>query len=68
MTVIDVSVVETGDSAEARTPEAAVLAAFTLGWDAKHAAQTHGFDPTLVFEVEGEIVRTATLRTLERMS
>lgn len=67
-TAITVRVVETGDSAEARSPEAALLAAFTLGWDVKHAAGTQGFDPTLVFEVDGEVVRSASLRTLERMS
>lgn len=64
--MIEVTVIDTGDSAEAETPEAALLAARTLGHEARQAAGTWGFDPRIRFSVDGMPVRTTTLRELSR--
>lgn len=64
--LIFVRVLETGDEAEARTPEGALLAAHTLGREAKDARGIHGFDPTLTFTVDGQIIRSTTVRALAR--
>lgn len=64
--MIDVTVIETGDTAEADTPEAALLAALTIGREAKQHVARQGFNPTILFEVEGEPVRKISLRELTR--
>jgi hypothetical protein len=64
--MITVAVIETGDWADVETPEAAVVAARTLATDARDAAGTWGFDPTVTFTVDGAIVRTTTLRGMSR--
>lgn len=64
--VITVTVVDTGDNAEVDTPEAALSAALTLGREAREAAGVWGFDPHIRFDVDGEPVRVATLRSLTR--
>jgi len=65
--VIEVRIVENGARAEAATPEDAVYAAITIGREAKEQRGIQGFDPTVVFEVAGKIVRTSTLRSLARV-
>lgn len=64
--MIEVTVKETGDSATADTPEAALLAARTLGREAKAHRATQGFNPTILFSVEDAPVRSITLRELTR--
>lgn len=64
--MITVRVIDTGDWAEAETPEAAIVAARTLGADARDAAGTWGYDPTIAFEVDGSISATTTLRGMSR--
>lgn len=64
--MITVTVIDTGDEAEAETPEAAVTAALTLGWEAKRHVAIQGFDPLIKFTVDGAIVRSTTLRALTR--
>lgn len=64
--MIEVTIIDTGDTAEADTPEAALLAARTMGEEARAAARTWGYDPTIRFAVEGEPVRVTTLRELAR--
>jgi hypothetical protein len=60
--VIEVVVVETGDTAEADTPEAAILAARTMLHDARAGYQA----PTrhVRFYVDGLLVREASERSL----
>lgn len=43
--VITVTVIETGDTAEAETTADAFCAGRTMGWEAKESAATQGFDP-----------------------
>lgn len=64
--MIHVEVIETGDNAEAETPEDAVCAALTMGQDARDHARLWGFDPSIRFSVDGEPVRVYTLRDLTR--
>lgn len=64
--MFEVTILETGDSAEADTAEDAVFAGLTLAREAKAARGIHGFDPTIRFDRDGEMVRTATLRSLTR--
>jgi hypothetical protein len=64
--MIEVSDIETGDCAEADSPEGALLAARVLGQEAREHVATQGFDPTLRFSVDGVVVRQVTLRTLRR--
>ena len=64
--MIEVTVVETGDNATAATPEDALFAALTLGREAREHRGIWGFDPTIRFEVAGEIVRVVSLRSLTR--
>lgn len=64
--MITVTVIDTGDEAEAEDPEAAVLAALTMGWEAKRHIATQGCDPLIKFTVAGSIVRSTTLRALTR--
>lgn len=63
--MIEIEIQETGDSAEAETPEAALVAARTLGSEAR-VGKPWGFDPTIIFRVDGVICRATTLRTLNR--
>lgn len=64
--MITVRVIETGDWAEAGSPEAAIVAARTLGTEARDARGIWGFDPTIAFEVDGSITATTTLRGMSR--
>lgn len=64
--MIEVHVIETGDTAEAETPEAALLAALTIGREAKDHVGRQGFDPLIRFTVAGKVVRVASLRSLSR--
>ena len=64
--MIVVEVIETGDCAEAEDEEAALLAARTIGREARAHRGTQGFNPTLRFSVEGKFVRQITLRELDR--
>lgn len=63
--MITVTVIETGDTAEAVTPDEALFAALTIGREAKKHAGMHGFDPAIRFE-HGDTVRVLTLRALTR--
>ncbi len=64
--MIEVTIIETGDCAEAETPEAAVLAAKTMGREAQQARGIWGYDPSIMFAVDGEISAVTTLRELSR--
>lgn len=64
--MIEVTIIDTGDTAEAETPEAAMLAAKTLGEEARVASGAWGNDPRITFTVDGAIVATTTLRELAR--
>lgn len=54
--MIEIVIPETGDHAEADTPEAALLAATTLCQEAYEARGIATFKPTAVFYVDGEPV------------
>lgn len=54
---IEVTCDQTGDTAYAYTPDAAVLAARTLCEDAYNANQWQGYKPTATFRVAGVVVR-----------
>ncbi len=64
--MIEVTVIETGDCAEAEDEEAAVLAARTIGEEARRTLRIWGNDPTLTFTVDGNVVRTYKLSTLRK--
>lgn len=59
--MIDI-VLSNGDSAEAETPEAAVLAARTLMDDVWEANPRQGNNPTAAFYVNGVLIRTNVKR------
>jgi hypothetical protein len=48
------------------TPESAVYTARALLWDAWDAHPVQGYDPVAEFYVDGRLVRSCSLRTLNR--
>lgn len=64
--MIDVEVIETGDSAEAECPETALFAARTIGREAVMHRGIRGFNPMIRFSVDGVPVRVVALRELNR--
>lgn len=56
-TVIEVTCDQTGDTALCEDSESAIVAGRTLGRDAWEARPIMGYEPTLTFRVDGEIVR-----------
>lgn len=64
--MITVTIIDTKDEAEAATPEAALLAALTMGQEARESRSIWGFNPRVTFTVDGSIIRSTTLRDLQR--
>lgn len=62
--MIEITVVETGDTAEADDHEAAVFAARIIAEEARRHRGVWGFDPSVRFEVDGTLVRVMTLSAL----
>jgi hypothetical protein len=62
--MIEVTVVETGDSAQADDPETALYAARIIAEEARQHRRMWGFDPSVRFEVDGTLVRVMTLSAL----
>lgn len=63
--MIEVTIIETGDRAEADDVESALLAARTLGREARAARGVQGFNPTIRFDSDIATWGT-TLRALDR--
>lgn len=64
--MITVTITDTGDSAEAETPEDALFAALTIAREAKAHRRIRGYNPVVRFDVDGTTVRTLSLRDLMR--